>query len=123
MSSNRDKEVLQAIHKIEESGLSVYRPRRKERLFVKLYTEPLEELLPKISGNALKVLHALGSRMTWEDTVVDMSRAQIMKVTNLSEKTVQSALNELEELKIITRIGHNARRRYVLSEMYVKRGK
>lgn len=123
MSSEPNLGILQAIRFIEENGLRVYRPRRRERLFMKIYSEPLEQLLPKVSGSALKVFMALGNRMDWQDTVVEVTRSEIMAVTNLSEKTVQAALNELEALKVITRIGPNNHRKYVLSEVYVKRGK
>ena len=115
--------VKEAIKILEDSGLSVYRRRRKENLFVKLYIEPLATILPKISGSALKVFHALGSRMNYEDTIVEMTQPEIQEATNLSEPTVREALNELEELKVISRIGPNIRRKYVLSQMFVKKGK
>ena len=117
------KRIKQAIETLENSGLSVYRHKRKERLFVKLYIEPLATILPKISGSALKVFHALGSRMTYEDTIVEMTQPEIQEATNLSEPTVREALDELEELKIISRIGPNVKRKYVLSQMFVKKGK
>ena len=115
--------VKKAIKILEDSGLSIYRRRRKEKLFVKLYIEPLATILPRISGSALKVFHALGSRMNYEDTIVEMSQPEIQEATNLSEPTVREALNELEELKVISRIGPNIRRKYVLSQMFVKKGK
>lgn len=117
------KMLKEAIKIIEDNGLNVYRHRKKEKLFVKLYTEPLETLLPKISGSALKVFHALGSRMNYEDTVVEMSQSEIQKATSLSKATIREALNELEDLKVISRIGPNIRRKYVLSQMFVKKGK
>ena len=117
------KRIKKAIEILENSGLNVYRHRRKERLFVKLYIEPLATILPKISGSALKVFHALGSRMTYEDTIVEMSQPEIQEATNLSEPTVREALDELEELKVISRIGPNVKRKYVLSQMFVKKGK
>ena len=117
------KRVKEAIKILEDSGLSVYRRRRKEKLFVKLYIEPLTKILPKISGSALKVFHALGSRMNYEDTIVEMTQPEIQEATNLSEPTVREALNELEELKVISRIGPSIRRKYVLSQMFVKKGK
>ena len=115
--------VKKAIKILEDNGLSVYRRKRKEKLFVKLYIEPLATILPKISGSALKVFHALGSKMNYEDTIVEMTQPEIQEATNLSEPTVREALNELEELKIISRIGPNIRRKYVLSQMFVKKGK
>ena len=117
------KRIKEAIKILEDSGLSVYRRRRKEKLFVKLYIEPLTTILPKISGSALKVFHALGSRMNYEDTIVEMTQPEIQEATNLSEPTVREALNELEELKVISRIGPSIRRKYVLSQMFVKKGK
>ena len=117
------KRIKEAIKTLEDSGLSVYRRRRKEKLFVKLYIEPLTTILPKISGSALKVFHALGSRMNYEDTIVEMTQPEIQEATNLSEPTVREALNELEELKVISRIGPSIRRKYVLSQMFVKKGK
>ena len=117
------KRIKEAIEILEASGLNVYRHRKKERLFVKLYIEPLATILPKISGNALKVFHALGSRMNYEDTIVEMTQPEIQEATNLSEPTVREALDELEEFKIISRIGPNVRRKYVLSQMFVKKGK
>jgi hypothetical protein len=123
MSDKSTIDVLTAIQFVEDNGLSVYRPRKKERLFMKMYSEPLEQLLPKVSGNALKVFIALGNRMGFEDTVVEMSQLDIQKATNLHEHTVREALSELGILGVVTRIGPNIRRKYVLSEMYVKRGK
>ena len=117
------KRVRKAIETVENSGLTIYRRRRKEKSFVKLYTDSLEVILPKISGSALKVLHALGFRMSFDSTIVEMSRYEIRQATGLSEHTIREALNELEELKIISRIGPNNRRKYVLSQMFVKKGK
>ena len=36
-----------------------YQPRSQEKFFVKIYSESLEELLPKLSGIALKVFLAV----------------------------------------------------------------
>jgi len=123
MVKHQSKKLRKAIETVENSGLSIYRRRRKEKSFVKLYTESLETILPKISGSALKVLHALGFRMGYEDTIVEMNQRELKEATGLSEHTVREALNELEELKIISRIGPNNHRKYVLSQMYVKKGK
>ena len=122
-SKSASKKLRKAIETVENSGLNVYRRRRKEKSFVKLYTESLDTILPKISGSALKVLHALGSRMSYENTVVEISQPDLQTATGLSEPTVREALNELEKLKIISRIGPNNHRKYVLSQMYVKKGK
>ena len=119
----RESKILKAIRTLENSGLKVYRSRHKDRAFMKVYTEPLKSLLNRISGNALKVFIALGGEMDFEDTVVEMTRKEIHEITGLHEHTIREALNELEELKIISRIGPNNRRKYVLSQMYVKKGK
>lgn len=123
MAKHQSTRLRKAIETLEDSGLSVYRRRRKEKSFVKLYTESLETILPKISGSALKVFHALGFRMGYENTIVEMNQRELQEATGLSEHTVREALNELEELKIISRLGPNNRRKYVLSQMYVKKGK
>lgn len=123
MAKHQSTRLRKAIETLEDSGLSIYRRRKKEKSFVKLYTQSLETILPKISGSALKVFHALGFRMTYEDTIVEMNQRELQKATGLSEHTVREALNELEELKIISRLGPNNRRKYVLSQMYVKKGK
>ena len=123
MAKHQSTRLRKAIETLEDSGLSVYRRRRKEKSFVKLYTESLETILPKISGSALKVFHALGFRMSYEDTIVEMNQRELQEATGLSEHTVREALNELEELKIISRLGPNNRRKYILSQMYVKKGK
>jgi len=122
-SKKTSKEVKKAIETIEDSGLSVYRYRRKERSFVKIYTHSLESVLPKISGNALKVFHALGLKMNYEDTVIQLSQKEIRELTNLSQHTIREALNELEELKIIKRLGPNNCRKYLINQMYIKKGK
>ncbi len=113
-------EVLGAIQTIENAGLSVYRSRRKERGFMKVYTEPLNKLLPKISPSAFKVFAALASQVGYEDTIVEISKAELIKMTRMAEKTVRESLNELEELGVMKRIGPPNRRKYVLNEMYVK---
>ena len=116
-------EVLRAIQTIEDAGLSIYRSRRKERGFMKVYTEPLNKLLPKISPSAFKVFAALANQVGYEDTIVEISKAELIKMTGMAEKTVRESLNELEELGVMKRIGPPNRRKYVLNEMYVKRGK
>ena len=119
----RHKRLLAAIQEIESCGLSVYRGRKKDKHFMKIYSEPLYNLLPKLSPSATKVWLALGNEVDYEDTVVEMTIAEIMERTNLSDKPVKTAIRQLEELGVLTRIGPNNRRKYVLSEMYVKRGK
>ena len=61
--------------------------------------------------------------MGFEDTVVEMTQREIQEATGLSEHTIREGLNELEEFKVISRIGPNNRRKYVLSQMFVKKGK
>ena len=58
-----NERIKKAIETLEGSGLSVYRRRTKDRLFVKLYIDYLIPILSKISGSALKVFHALASGM------------------------------------------------------------
>ena len=123
MDTRKTSKLLEAIRTIEDAGLSVYRGRRKERGFMKVYSEPLNELLPKISPSAFKVFAALANRVEYENTIVEVSKAELIQITGMAEKTVRESLNELEELEVMKRIGPPNRRKYVLNEMYVKRGK
>lgn len=122
-NQKKHKDLLEAIQKVEEYGLSVYRGTKKDRYFMKIYSEPLETLLPKLSPSATKVWLALGNQVSYENTVVEMKIAEIMKKTNLSERPVKAAVKQLEELGVLKRIGANNQRKYVLNEMYIKRGK
>lgn len=115
--------VLEAIQVVEDAGLSVYRGRRKERGFMKVYSEPLNNLLPRISPSAFKVFAALANQVGYENTIVEISKAELIEITKMAEKTVRESLNELEELGVMKRIGPPNRRKYVLNEMYVKKGK
>ena len=123
MSDNVDRQLLEAIQEVEAAGLSVYRPRRKERQFMKVYSEALDTLLPKISPSAFKVFAALANLVGYEDTIVEITKVELMAKTGLGENSVRSGLNELEQLGVMTRIGHSGHRRYVMSEIYIKRGK
>ena len=123
MGTRKTSKLLEAIHTIEDAGLSVYRGRRKERGFMKVYSEPLNELLPKISPSAFKVFAALANQVGYENTIVEVSKAKLIQITGMAEKTVRESLNELEELGVMKRIGPPNRRKYVLNEIYVKRGK
>ena len=123
MSTRKTSKLLEAIHIIEDAGLSVYRGRRKEREFMKVYSEPLNKLLPKISPSAFKVFAALANQVGYENTIVEISKAKLIQITGMAEKTVRESLNELEELGVMKRIGPPNRRKYVLNEIYVKRGK
>ncbi len=117
------KRLFDAIKVIEEAGLSVYRRRRKEKDFMKIYSESLDRLLPKISPSAFKVFAALANEVGYENTIVEITKAELMEKTGLGENTVRASLNELEELQVMKRIGPPNRRKYVLNEMYVKKGK
>ena len=122
--SNRSSKVLfDAIKTVEDAGLSIYRGRRKERDFMKIYSESLDRLLPKISPSAFKVFAALANQVGYENTVVELTKAELIEKTRLGENTVRAALNELEELQVMKRIGPPNRRKYILNEMYVKKGK
>ena len=117
------KRLFDAIKVIEEAGLSVYRRRRKEKDFMKIYSESLDRLLPKISPSAFKVFAALANEVGYENTIVEITKAELMEKTGLGENTVRTSLNELEELEVMKRIGPPNRRKYVLNEMFVKKGK
>ena len=123
MTTRETLKLLKAIQTIENAGLSVYRGRRKERKFMKVYSESLNELLPKISPSAFKVFAALANQVGYENTIVEVSKAELIERTRMAEKTVRESLNELEDLGVMKRIGPPNRRKYVLNEMYVKRGK
>lgn len=117
------KGLFEAIKVIEEAGLSVYRRRRKEKDFMKIYSESLDRLLPKISPSAFKVFAALANEVDYENTIVEITKAELMEKTGLGENTVRASLNELEQLEVMKRIGPPNRRKYVLNEMFVKKGK
>ena len=118
----KSTEVFKAIRLLEDNGLKVYRPTKKDREFVKLYSKKLQELLPKITPTALKVYLALGFEMDWRNPTVSMTKTEIMEATGLSERPVRNALNELEELGLLTRIGVPSKRKYVLSNIYMRKG-
>lgn len=86
-------------------------------------TQALTCLLPKISGSALKIFLALGSRLGSDSSIVEIPIAELETLTHLSKQTVREGLNELESFRLITRIGSNVRRKYRLNEKYLKRGK
>ena len=117
------KALFDAIKTVENAGLSVYRGKRKERDFMKIYSESLDRLLPKISPSAFKVFAALANQVGYKNTVVEISKAELIEKTGLGENTVRASLNELEELQVMKRVGPPNRRKYILNEMYVKRGK
>ena len=116
-------EIKEAIRTIKDVGLNVYTRKSKDSGFIKVYLKPVKELLPKISGNALKVLIALSYGLEWNEVEVIMTRENLAKSTGLSEATVKTALDELEKKLIIKRLGPNIRRSYVISNHYVRLGK
>ena len=122
-SDKSSKVLFDAIRTVEDAGLSVYRGRRKDRDFMKIYSESLDRLLPKISPSAFKVFAALANQVGYENTVVELTKAELIEKTGLGENTVRAALNELEELQVMKRVGPPNRRKYILNEMYVKKGK
>ena len=115
--------ISEAIQKVKDVGLNVYTPRTKDTGFIKVYAEPLANLMPKISGNALKVLMALAHELKWDEIEVVATREDLSKLTGLSQKTVRLALDELEEKMVIKRLGPNIRRSYTISSCYLKLGK
>ena len=56
-------DVKSAIKTVKKVGLNVYTPRTKDSGFIKVYTKPVRKLLPKVSGNAIKVLIALSGEL------------------------------------------------------------
>ena len=115
--------ISEAIQKVKDVGLNVYTPRAKDAGFIKVYAEPLASLMPKISGNALKVLMALAHGLKWDEVEIVSTREDLSKLTGLSQKTVRLALDELEEKMVIKRLGPNVRRSYTISSCYLKLGK
>ncbi len=112
-----------AIAKVKEVGLNVYTPKSTDDGFVKVYLEPLVSLMPKISGNALKVLMALSYGLQWNEVEVILTRDQLAKITGLNKETVRVALRDLEEKMVVKRLGPNVRRSYIVSNHYVRLGK
>ena len=112
-----------AIAKVKEVGLNVYTPKSTDSGFVKVYLEPLVNLMPKISGNALKVLMALSYGLQWNEVEVVLTRDQLATITGLNKETVRVALRELEEKMVVKRLGPNVRRSYIVSNHYVRLGK
>ena len=115
--------VESAIKTVKKVGLNVYTPRSKDSGFIKVYTKPVRRLLPKISGNALKVLLALSGELEWNDMEVIMSVDELCNITGLQKTAVQNSLNELEKSFAIKRLGPNVRRSYQVSNCYVRVGK
>ena len=115
--------VTEAIKTIKDVGLNVYTPRIKDSGFIKLYKNSVSKILPKISGNSLKVLMALSCELEWDKPEVVLTIEQIIKSTGLERKTVMNCLKELEENFVVKRLGPNVRRSYSISNCYVRVGK
>ncbi len=115
--------VSEAIEIVKKVGLNVYSPKSKDSGFVKVYLKPITKLLPRLSGNALKVLIALSSELQWDEVEIIITRTEIEKLTGLTKDTVRVALDELEKEKIIKRLGPNVRRSYIVSNHYIRLGK
>ncbi|WP_042893185.1 MarR family transcriptional regulator [Anaplasma marginale] len=115
--------VTEAIKTIKDVGLNVYTPRTKDSRFIKLYKSSVSKILPKISGNSLKVLMALSCELEWNEPEVVLTIEQIIKRTGLERKTVMNCLRELEENFVVKRLGPNVRRSYSISNCYVRIGK
>ena len=116
-------DISEAIQKVKDVGLNVYTPKTKDAGFIKVYQEPLASLMPKISGNALKVLMALGYGLKWDDVEAIITREDLIKLTGLSKPTLRTALDELEEKMVVKRLGPNVRRSYMISNRYLRIGK
>ena len=115
--------ISEAIKTVKKVGLNVYTPKTKDSGFVKVYLKPIMELMPKLSGNALKVLITLSYGLQWNEVEVVLTREEIENLTGLSGHTVRAGLDELEKMQIIKRLGPNVRRSYMVSNHYVRLGK
>ena len=115
--------ISEAVQTVKKVGLNVYTPKNKDAGFIKLYLKPIKKILPNLSGNALKVLVALSSELQWNEIEIVLTREQIEKLTGLTKDTVRTALDELEKMMIIKRLGPNVRRSYSVSNHYVRLGK
>ena len=115
--------ITEAIETVKKVGLNVYTPKTKDFGFIKVYVEPITKLLPKLSGNSLKVLVALSSKLQWNEVEVAITRAEIEKLTGLNKDAVRVALDDLEKMMIIKRLGPTIRRSYMVSNHYVRVGK
>lgn len=123
MLPEKDETLQKSIQKLAAYGFRVYQPQSKDKGFIKLYTDNILEILPKISPTALKVFMAMVVKINWNDNTIDMKKTEIMKTVAKQAKTITTALNELEKLGMIERIGSSVQRKYKLSEKYIKRGK
>lgn len=116
-------DISEAVEKIKDVGLNVYTPKNKDSGFVKIYVEPITKVLPNLSGNSVKVLLALGTKLEWNEVEVFLTRLELEKLTGLNKDAVRVALDELEKAMIIKRLGPTIRRSYMVSNYYVRLGK
>ena len=115
--------LTEAIQILKDMGLNVYTPKIKDSGFIKLYKNSVSKILPKISGNSLKVLMALSCELEWNEPEVILTIDEIVKNTGLEKKTVTSCLKELEENFLVKKLGPSIRRSYSISNCYIKIGK
>ena len=114
------KTVIQAC---KDLGLKAYIPQNKDSGFLKLYRARIPEILPRLSGNSIKVFLALSYGLEWDSSEVAIPIETLCKITNLERRTVRACLDELERNLVIKRFGPNIRRSYVISNCYVRLGK
>ena len=112
-----------AIEAVHSAGLRVYCPKIKDSGFIKIYLKPLSQIMPKVSGNSIKVLLALSAGLEWQKPEIFISVNEIVKLTGLNKETVRLCLDVLEKNLIIKRLGPNIRRSYTISSSYLKLGK
>ena len=115
--------ISEAVKAVKKVGLNVYTPKTKDTGFIKVYVKPITKLLPKLSGNSLKVLVALSSKLEWNEVEVALTRSEIEKLTGLNKDAVRTALDDLEKMMVIKRLGPSIRRSYMVSNNYVRVGK
>ena len=114
------KKVIQAC---KDLGLKAYIPKTKDSGFIKLYKARIPEILPKLSGNSVKVFLALAYGLEWESSEVMIPMETLSEITNLERRTIRTCLDELEKNLVIKRFGPNVRRTYTISNCYVRLGK
>lgn len=116
-------DVQTLIQACNDLGLKVYVPQTKDSGFIKLYKARIPEILPKLSGNSVKVFLALAYGLKWDSAEVMISVESLCKITNLERRTIKSCLDELEKHLVIKRFGPSVRRSYEISDCYVRVGK
>ena len=114
------KTVIQAC---KDLGLKAYIPQNKDSGFLKLYRARIPEILPRLSGNSVKVFLALAYGLEWDSSEVAIPIETLCKITNLERRTVRACLDELEKNLVIKRFGPNIRRSYAISNCYIRLGK